>query len=190
MPYKVSLTSNTDYSTATGNPQREREREVYMYTCTLTHYLSVSSLLDHVFIIKYVINNNCPLINCKWLYQQHLTYSETPHWGHPCNQDTYICPKGVWNRGVPMYNDLLHLFYFIVRSRSLLSLDTSQQPIKWMNWIEFYKSILPGGENVNTLIDSTHNDNLGEPNNYVTSFRFHSNVSSSNNQTILILSKA
>ena len=89
-----------------------------------------------------------------------------------------------------MYNDLLHLFYFIVRSRSLLSLDTSQQPIKWMNWIEFYKSILPGGENVNTLIDSTHNDNLGEPNNYMTSFRFHSNVSSSNNQTILILSKA
>lgn len=77
-----------------------------------------------------------------------------------------------------------------VRSRSLLSLDTSQQPIKWMNWIEFYKSILPGGENMNTLIDSTHKDNFDEPNNYVTSFWFHSNVSSSNNQTTLILSKA
>ena len=44
------------------------------------------------------------------LYWAQLKMSQTVHayninspmkWGHPCNHDTYTCPKGVWNKEVP-----------------------------------------------------------------------------------------
>ena len=63
--------------------------------------------------------NETPLLRTL-LYYRHLQMSQTVHyninsplkWGHPCIQDTYICPKGVLSRGVPVYTKLIIQFPF------------------------------------------------------------------------------
>ena len=63
----------------------------------------------------------------------------------PCNQDTYICPKGVQNRGVPCYSSVsifYHIHLVLTQDIFTLSSDCGYDVCKLYNYNRYFFNCL------------------------------------------------
>ena len=78
-----------------------------LLTCSLLHvYMYI------LFEFLDVITSNFYDMYMYICVQWNPSIEDTLKWGHPCIKDTYmyICPKGVWNKGIPLYTaHMLHV---------------------------------------------------------------------------------